>query len=72
MSFTTIRKLCSNVRLLVGLILIGIGVYTGIYWFYLGILPVIVGVTQVCPLCAFTKKCEVVKNRYKKKKEERD
>jgi len=42
-----------------GAALIAIGAYTGYVWFYLGILPFIAGVTNFCPLCMITKKCNI-------------
>jgi len=38
------------VRIVVGLALIGYGIYSGIVWFYLGILPLITGIINWCPL----------------------
>ncbi len=54
-----IRNFCRKFRIFIGLVLIAIGVYTGIYWFYLGIIPLIAGITNFCPLCMITKKCEI-------------
>jgi len=38
------------VRIVVGLALIGYGLYSGIAWFYLGIIPLIMGFINWCPL----------------------
>ena len=38
------------VRIAVGLALIGYGVYSGNAWFYLGVLPLITGIVNWCPL----------------------
>jgi len=38
------------IRIVVGLALIGYGLYSGIAWFYLGILPLITGIINWCPL----------------------
>jgi len=38
------------VRIVVGLALIGYGVYSGNAWFYLGVLPLITGIINWCPL----------------------
>ena len=38
------------VRIVVGLVLIGYGVYSGNAWFYLGVLPLITGIINWCPL----------------------
>ncbi len=59
MNFNKIKSSCRIVRILAGLILIAIGIITSNYWFFLGIAPLIVGVTNFCPLCMFTKKCDL-------------
>jgi len=59
MDVNKIRKVCRPIRIVVGLILIGIGVYTANPWFYLGLVPLIAGVTNFCPLCIITKKCDL-------------
>jgi len=38
------------VRIVVGLALIGYGVYSGNAWFYLGVIPLITGIINWCPL----------------------
>ncbi|MDO8455006.1 MAG: DUF2892 domain-containing protein [Sulfurimonas sp.] len=57
MDFNKIRKFCRNFRILIGLGLIVAGVVTGIYWFYLGVLPLVAGIANFCPLCIISKKC---------------
>jgi len=37
-------------RILIGLSLIGYGVYSGNAWFYLGVIPLITGIINWCPL----------------------
>ena len=59
MDFNKIRKVCRVVRIVVGLALIVTGVLTGINWFYLGVLPLIAGIANFCPLCIFSKKCDL-------------
>lgn len=59
MDFNKIRKVCRVVRIVVGLALIVTGVITGIKWFYLGLLPLIAGIANFCPLCIFSKKCDL-------------
>jgi len=51
------RNFCRKFRILIGIVLIGVGFYTGIVWFYLGVLPLIAGLVDFCPLCLITKKC---------------
>ncbi len=48
-------------RIILGVILIGIGLRTSVYWWYLGIIPLFMGVANLCPLCTITGKCEVKK-----------
>jgi len=59
MDFNKIRKVCRVVRIIVGLALIVTGIITGIKWFYLGLLPLIAGIANFCPLCIFSKKCDL-------------
>jgi hypothetical protein len=59
MDYNKIRKTCRVVRIVVGLALIAVGVITGNYWFYLGVLPLIAGIANFCPLCIFSKKCDL-------------
>ncbi len=54
-----IRSVCRKIRIILGILLIAAGAYTGIYWFYLGIIPLIVGIINFCPLCLITKKCNI-------------
>ena len=54
-----IRKFCRVFRIILGLALIIAGVVTGIVWFYLGVIPLIAGITNFCPLCMITRKCEL-------------
>ncbi|SFV53945.1 hypothetical protein MNB_SM-7-990 [hydrothermal vent metagenome] len=54
-----IRKFCRVFRIVLGLVLIGVGVTTGVVWFYLGIIPLIAGIANFCPLCIITKKCDI-------------
>jgi len=59
MDFNKIRKTCRVIRIVVGLALITTGVITGNYWFYLGVLPLVAGIANFCPLCIFSKKCDL-------------
>jgi predicted transporter len=59
MDVNKIRAVCRPIRIVLGLALIGAGVYTGINWFYLGIIPLIAGLSNFCPLCIITKKCDI-------------
>lgn len=59
MNVNKIRKTCRPIRITLGLILIAIGVFTGNPWFYLGVLPLIAGLVNFCPLCSITKECDL-------------
>ncbi|MDD2906475.1 MAG: YgaP-like transmembrane domain [Sulfurimonas sp.] len=59
MDFNKIRKFCRVFRIIIGLALIIAGVITGIYWFYLGVLPLLAGLLNFCPLCIMSKKCDL-------------
>ncbi|MDM5270675.1 DUF2892 domain-containing protein [Sulfurovum sp. zt1-1] len=59
MNYNKIRKFCRKFRIAIGLGLIGVGIYTGIVWFYLGIIPLIAGLADFCPICMITKKCDL-------------
>ena len=52
------RATCRPIRIVVGLALIGYGVYSGNQWFYLGVIPLIAGLVNFCPACIITKKCD--------------
>jgi hypothetical protein len=59
MDYNKIRKNCRAIRIVVGLALIVTGVVTGNAWFYLGVIPLIAGIVNFCPLCVITKKCDI-------------
>ncbi|MBN2896897.1 MAG: DUF2892 domain-containing protein [Campylobacterales bacterium] len=59
MDVNKIRKVCRPIRIVVGLALIATGFITGIVWFYLGVIPLIAGLANFCPLCIITKKCDL-------------
>ena len=54
-----IRKFCRVFRVILGIALIITGVVTGTIWFYLGVIPLIAGIVNFCPLCIITKKCDL-------------
>ncbi len=54
-----IKRTCRPVRIIMGSVLIGYGVYSGNAWFYLGVVPLIAGLVDFCPLCTITKECDV-------------
>lgn len=60
MNVMKIRKICRPFRIVLGAGLIGYGVYSGNGWFYLGVIPLIAGIVNFCPLCKITKQCDIV------------
>jgi len=62
MDVNKIRKICRPVRIVLGLVLIATGVITKNQWFYLGVIPLIAGLANFCPLCIITKKCDIETN----------
>jgi len=59
MNVNKIRTVCRPIRIVVGLAAIAYGVYSGNQWFYLGVIPLIAGLANFCPLCIITKKCDI-------------
>jgi len=59
MDVNKIRKFCRTFRIAIGSALIGYGIYSGNAWFYLGVIPLIAGLSNFCPLCIITKKCDM-------------
>lgn len=57
--YDKIKKTCRPLRIILGVVLIAIGVFTSNPWFYLGIIPLIVGVMNFCPICIISKKCSI-------------
>ncbi|MDA3907694.1 MAG: DUF2892 domain-containing protein [Sulfurimonas sp.] len=70
MDFNKIRSFCRIFRIFIGLVLIMIGVIQlgaseYAVWFFLGFIPLIAGLTNFCPLCMISKKCDLPKNSEK-------
>jgi len=59
MNVMKIRAACKPIRIVLGLGLMGYGVYSGNQWFYLGVIPLIAGIVNFCPLCIITKECDI-------------
>ena len=68
MNVNKIRSFCRVVRITVGLALVGYGVSTVLnatpeapanYLWFLGVIPLIAGIINFCPLCIITKKCDL-------------
>jgi amino acid permease len=62
MNLNKIRSFCRVLRTAVGAGLVGYAIGSGNSWFYLGVIPLLVGVCDVCPLCLFSKKCDINEN----------
>ncbi|BFU77478.1 hypothetical protein ALC152_06930 [Arcobacter sp. 15-2] len=63
-----IRNFCSPFRIVIGLmaIIIGYLLSDGTLswsWWYLGVIPLIAGLSNFCPLCMITKKCDIGSKR---------
>jgi len=69
MNFNAIRSFCSPFRIILGLTLIATGIYLSNYWFFLGIIPLIAGVTKFCPLCMISGKCDLPNEKKEEKNE---
>jgi len=65
MDFNKIKLFCRKFRIIMGIALIIAGFFIkdeGVFynmWFALGLLPLIAGITNFCPLCILTKKCNI-------------
>jgi hypothetical protein len=62
MDFNKIRSVCRVIRIFIGVALIITGFVTGIFWFYLGIFPLLAGSLNFCPLCKISGKCDLPQN----------
>ena len=56
-NFDKFRNVCRPFRIVIGLVLIAVGFFLDNPWFYLGVIPLIAGIADFCPLCIITKKC---------------
>ena len=63
MDYNKIRKICRPIRIVLGLGLITTGVIIGNPWFYLGVVPLIAGIVNFCPLCIITKQCDLPESK---------
>ena len=64
MDLNKVRSFCRVFRIILGLALIGVGVIQagtsgGSALWFLGVIPLIAGLVNFCPLCIFTKKCDL-------------
>ncbi len=63
--YEKIRDFCRKFRIIVGLIAIAIAVLFSNPWWYLGIIPLIAGLSDFCPICIISKKCDLPKKNEK-------
>jgi len=64
MNFNKIKAFCQKFRIVLGIVLIVTGVLllgkaSYAPWFFLGIIPLVAGLLNFCPLCIITKKCDL-------------
>ena len=55
--FDKFRNFCRPFRIVLGLVLIAVGFLMSNPWFYLGVIPLIAGLVDFCPVCIISKKC---------------
>ncbi len=60
MNAKKIRGICRPIRIILGTALIAYAVYSGNNWFYLGVIPLIAGLINFCPLCKITGQCDIM------------
>ena len=56
-TFDKIRAFCRPFRIVLGVVLIAIGFFLDNPWFYLGVITLIAGLADFCPVCIIYKKC---------------
>ena len=62
MNFNKMQSLSRVFRVVVGIGLVGYAIASQNSWFYLGVIPLFMGICNVCPLCMFSKKCDINEN----------
>jgi hypothetical protein len=60
--YDKIRTFCRKFRIILGLVVLTIGFLLGdgslnLGWWYLGLIPLIAGILDFCPICIISKKC---------------
>ncbi len=56
-NYDKFRSFCRPFRIVLGLVLITVGFFTNNPWFYLGVILLIAGLADFCPVCMISKKC---------------
>ena len=62
LNYNKIRSFCRVFRIMIGLVLIVAAFLIDAEWskwLYLGVIPLIAGLVNFCPLCIITKKCDI-------------
>ena len=59
MKYDKIRNFCKYFRMITGLALIVTALIISEPLFYLGVIPLLAGLINFCPLCIITKKCSI-------------
>jgi len=62
--FDKIKSFCISFRIILGISILMIGYLLGdgglnLGWWYLGLIPLIAGMINFCPICIITKKCSI-------------
>ena len=60
MNAKKIRGICRPIRLVASTALVAYAIYSGNSWFYLGLIPLIAGLANFCPLCKITGQCDII------------
>ena len=60
--YDKIRNFCRKFRIIIGVIALTLGFLLGdgslnLGWWWLGLIPLIAGIVDFCPICIITKKC---------------
>ena len=64
--FEKIRNFCRSFRIILGSAVLIVGYLLGngsldLGWWYLGLLPLIAGLVNFCPVCIISKQCDIKK-----------
>ena len=65
-TYEKIRSFCKSFRIILGSAVLVIGYLLGdggldLGWWYLGLLPLMSGLVNFCPICIISKKCDLKK-----------
>jgi hypothetical protein len=61
--YEKIRIICRPFRIVLGIVLIAVGFFTGNAWFYLGVIQLVAGIANFCPACIISKQCDLNKEK---------